>query len=165
MHYRIEPIRKEHIRKDFDCGRPFLNDYLQQFARQNHNNGVARAFVLVPEDKGNPVIGYYTISAGALEFKELPDQFARRLPHYPIPVARIGELAVDDSLQGEGLGPTLLFDAFMKIAHASEEMAVWAIVVDPIDNQATSFYQHFGFEPLRDSDALFITMRDVAGWL
>jgi len=162
--YRIEDVRKDHDRNDFDCGHPFLNEYLKNFARQNHNKGIARAFVMVPEE-GNPVIGYYTLSMGEIAFEDLPEHLKKGLPRYPIPVARIGELAVDQTLQGGGLGPQLLLDAFGRVASASEEVAVWAVVTDPIDQRAAGFYQHHGFEPLLDSDTLFLTMRDVQAWL
>jgi GNAT superfamily N-acetyltransferase len=162
--HRIEAIRKDHDRHAFDCGHPFLNEYLAQFARQNHRNGTARAYVLVPEGD-NPVVGYYTLSAGAVAFANVPDAVRRRLPKYPLPVARIGELAVDQSHKGEGLGATLLIDAFQRLAAASESVAVWAVVVDPIDHRASSFYQHFGFESFIEGEALFLTMRDVKSWL
>lgn len=42
---------------------------------------------------------------------------------------------------------------------------VCAVVVDPVDQQAATFYQHFRFEPLLDCDTVFLTMRDVRAWL
>lgn len=163
LQYRIESVRKDHHREHFDCGHPFLNEYLRQFARQNNNSGIARAFVLVPE-AGNPVAGYYTLSAGALAFDDVPEAVRRRLPKYPIPVARIGELAVDASQQGQGLSGLLLVDALKRIAGASQALAVWAVVTDPIDEKAVSFWNHFGFEPLRDDKTMFLTMRDAEAW-
>lgn len=162
--YRIEGVRKDHQHNDFDCGHPFLNEYLRHFARQNDNHGVARAYVMVPE-AGNPVVGYYTLSAGEIVFENIPAATRRRLPKYPIPVARIGELAVDNFCQGAGLGGQLMLDAFERIASAAEEVAVWAIVVEPIDQQAVSFYQRFGFEPLFDNETMFLAMCDVDAWL
>lgn len=165
MPYKIEPIQKWHDRASFDCGQPFLNDYLQQFARQNHEKGIARAFVMVPEERGNPVVGYYTISASAQAFESIPDQLRKNLPKYPVPVARIGELAVDKSLQGKGLGDALLISALTRIVSAAEKMAVWAIIVDPIDQVAASYYQGHGFEPLLDCNSLFLTMKDTLAWI
>jgi len=162
--YLIEPISKGHDRKGFDCGHPFLNEYLRQFARQNDDNGIARAFVMLPE-QGNPVVGYYTLSAAEIAFENIPADAAQRLPRYPIPAARIGELAVDVSCQGLGLGSQLLLDALERIVAASEDVAVWAVVVEPIDQQAASFYQRFDFEPMLDSATMFLSMRDVVNWV
>ncbi len=111
------------------------------------------------------MIGYYTLSAGAVAFDHLPAGCRHKLPRYPLPVARIGELAVDRGWQGRGLGAVLLIDALQRIVHAAESMAVWAVVVDPIDTRASVFYQKYGFEPFLDDRALFLTMKDLRHWL
>jgi ribosomal protein S18 acetylase RimI-like enzyme len=162
--FRIEAVRSDHLRNRFDCGHPFLNTYLAQFARQNDKKRIASAYVMVPE-AGNPVLGYYTLTASAITLEQLPSVMRQRLPRYPIPVARIGELAVDNSCKGQGFGSMLLLDALRRVVRACEAMAVWAIVVDPVDQQAATFYQHHGFEPLLESDTLFLTMIDAKAWL
>jgi ribosomal protein S18 acetylase RimI-like enzyme len=163
--YRIEAIKAGHDRSVFDCDHPFLNTYLAQFARQNDQNGLARAYVMVPDEGGNPVVGYYTLSASAVAFEHLPAALRRRFPKYPVPVARIGELAVDNAHKGQGLGSALLVDALGRITRTSDEVAVWAIVVDPIDQQAASFYLRHGFESLLDCETLFLTVSDAKAWL
>lgn len=163
--YSIEAVRAAHNRAAFDCGHPFLNTYLAQFARQNDQNGYARAFVMVPAEVGNPVVGYYTLSSSEIAFDSIPLELRKRLPKYPAPAVRIGELAVDNGSKGQGLGSQLLLDAIERIANASEEVAVWAIVVDPIDQIAASFYRHHGFESLLDRETLFLTMKDAMAWL
>jgi hypothetical protein len=42
---------------------------------------------------------------------------------------------------------------------------VWAIIVDPIDSPAATFYQHHGFQALPDSEALILSMKDAMVWL
>lgn len=163
--YRIEAIRSAHERNDFDCGHPFLNQYLARYARQNDRSGIAKAFVMVPAPAGNPVVGYYTLAAGAVAFEKLPKAVGKKLPRYPVPVARIGELAVDERFQGKGLGSALLIDALRRILDASREVAAWAVVVDPIDVQAACFYRKFGFVALADSEIMFLPMKEAAAWL
>jgi GNAT superfamily N-acetyltransferase len=163
--FRIEAITAVHDRAAFDCEHPFLNLYLAQFARQNDRKGLARAYVLVPEPDGNPVLGYYTLTSGAVAFENLPAGLRPGLPKYPIPVARVGELAVDRRWRAQGFGSDLLLDALRRIDRASEQVAVWAIVVDPIDQPAASFYLHHGFQTLPDTDAMILTMRDAKAWL
>lgn len=111
------------------------------------------------------MVGYYTLASSAVGFDKVPPALRKRLPKYPVPVARIGELAVNISRKGQGLGSALLLDALERIANASEQMAVWAIVVDPIDQNAAAFYLHYGFEPLLDSETLFLTLKDAVAWL
>ena len=164
--FRIEAIAAGHDRAAFDCGHPFLNTYLAQFARQNDRKGLARAYVLVPEPEGNSVLGYYTLTSGAVAFENIPSGLRQGLPKYPLPVARIGELAIDHRRWGQGFGSDLLLDAIIRIARAAEHVAVWAIMVDPIDQPAASFYLHHGFQALPDSsDALILTLRDARAWL
>ena len=69
----------------------------------------------------------------------------RRLPRYPVPVVLLGRLAVSKSHQRQGLGSILLADALQRIIKASQVMAVYAIVVDALDNRSSEFYQQFGF--------------------
>ncbi len=137
--YRIEAVRVDHDRSSFDCGHPFLNTYLTRFARQNDRNKVAKAYVMVPDATGNPVVGYYTLSASAVAFDSIPPSLRKRLSKHPVPVVRIGELAVNNAYKGQGLGSSLLLDAIRRIVRASTQIAIWSIVVDPLDQQAVSF--------------------------
>ena len=163
--YRIEPLNKEHDRTHFDCGHPFLNSYLEQFVRQNDRKGLARAYVLIPEPEGNPVVGYYTLSAGQVIFDDIPPELRKALPQYPLPVARIGELAVDRHAWGKGLGTDLLFDAIARIDMASQQVAVWAIVVEPIDQRAMTFYFRHGFQAMPTSDTLILPMKHARAFI
>jgi GNAT superfamily N-acetyltransferase len=146
------------------AGIPSLIPNLAQFARQNDRNGIARAYVMVPAETGNPVVGYYTLANSAVAFNNLPTSARKRLPKYPLPSVRIGELAVEHDHQGEGLGSILMIDALKHILNVSSKVAVKAVVVDPIDQRAASFYQHYGFESLRDSETLFLTLKDIRSW-
>ncbi len=163
---RIELITAHSVRGQFDCGDRFLNEYLRRFARQNDRRGTtARTYVAIPAG-GRRVLGYYTVSAAQIAFDEVPAELRRRLPRYPVPAARIGELAVDIGSQDSGLGGVLLWDAMKRILAASVTLAIWAVIVDAIDERAASFYRHFGFELLESSGrTLFLTLKDVSEWM
>jgi predicted GNAT family N-acyltransferase len=95
---------------------------------------------------------------------DLPDDLARTLPRYPqLPVTLLGRLAVDESTKGQGLGEHLLLDALHRsLAHA-EQIAAIAVVVDAKDENAGSFYRHYGFIPLQAQPSrLFVPMRSIA---
>ena len=68
-----------------------------------------------------------------------------KLPRYPIPVALIGRLAMDQVFQGKGLGSILLVEACLKVKQVSDSLAVVGIVVDAKDDSAPAFYRRFGF--------------------
>jgi len=141
----IAPLGRQHDRKSFECGEPSLNQYLNHYASQDIRRQVNRVFVASPPDAPRQVIGYYSLSAGSLDATALPQAFRRRLPRYPVPVVLLGRLAVAESHQGMGLGSILLADALQRIAQAGQVMAVYAVVVDALNDQAAKFYRQFGF--------------------
>jgi GNAT superfamily N-acetyltransferase len=57
----------------------------------------------------------------------------------------LARLALDRSLQGQGLGGELLLDALSRAVQASEIAAARLMVVDAIDDSAAAFYEHHGF--------------------
>jgi predicted N-acetyltransferase YhbS len=78
-------------------------------------------------------------------------------------VVLLGRLAVGESHQGKGLGSILLADALRRIGKASQVMAVYAVVVDALNDQAADFYRQFGFIPLPSQPLkLFLPMDSVA---
>lgn len=111
LDWREEPISRQHGRRAFDCGVPELNEYLQRYARQNHASGGAKTFVAVPPNDPQRVLGYYTLSPGAIEFARVPRVVRKGLGQYEVPVFRLARLAVDKSIQGQGLGGQLLLSA------------------------------------------------------
>ncbi len=64
------------------------------------------------------ILGYYTLSAGSMRADELPLEHKRRLPNYPVPVALLGQLAIDKNHQGQRLGTVLLADAVQRVEQA-----------------------------------------------
>jgi GNAT superfamily N-acetyltransferase len=131
----------------FSCGNDLLDRWLVRYAGQNQRRDAARTFVAVTTDQR--VYGYYTLLAGQLDHHEATVETSKGLSqHFPIPVAILARLAVDAGQQGEGIGAALLNDALMRVVHASEQVAVRAIVVHAIDESAASFYQRFGFVAL-----------------
>jgi predicted GNAT family N-acyltransferase len=100
------------------------------------------------------VIGFYRLSTYTLALDDLPANLARKLPRYDaVPAARIGRLARDQRVRGQGMGELLLAYAVCRILGAARSVAVHAIVVDAKDHAAASFCRRFGFRsfPLHPS--------------
>lgn len=162
----ISPLSKSHDRKSFNCGERSLNEYLQQYASQDIKRRINKVFVLSPPDTPQKVIGYYSLSAGSLDANDLPEKLRRRLPRYPVPVVLLGKLAIAESHQNQGLGSILLADALQRVALASQVMAVYALVIDALNEQAAEFYRQFGFITLPSHPLkLFLPMDTVAALL
>jgi ribosomal protein S18 acetylase RimI-like enzyme len=140
----IVPLGRHHDRKSFSCGIEVLDRYIKEQASQDVKRRVSRVFVATMDDPGI-VAGYYSLSAASVELEGLPEKERKKLPRYPVPVARIGRLAVDGKMQGRGLGAFLLMDAVDKIMAASEVVAIYAVIVDATDAAANAFYEKYGF--------------------
>lgn len=157
----IELLDRGHDCQTFDCGQPALNHYLLHQASQDLRRDVARVFVATYEGSMD-VVGYFSLSATSFRKRELPADRARRLPHYPVPAALLGRLAVDRHHQGRGLGQHLMVDAFRRVLRASEELALYALIVDAKDDRARDFYRHFGFTEFPETPArLFLPLGTI----
>lgn len=142
----VEPLGPHHDRASFSSGEPSLDAYIRRQASQDARRRVARVFV-ASGDPPERVAGYCTLSAASFEKDNLPAEVARRLPHYPVPAAVIGRLAVDLRSQGIGLGELLLLDAINRVVRAGDTMGVYAVVVDALHDRAGAFYERYGFVP------------------
>ena len=74
----------------------------------------------------------------------------------------LGRLARDLSCRGQGLGELLLMDALLRCLWLSDEsVGAMAVVVDPLDERAATFYARYGFIALPDSGRMFLPMRTI----
>lgn len=134
-------IEVAHDVSEFDSGRPTLDDWLRQRAMRNEASGASRTYVVC---EGTRVVGYYSLSNGAVESRDTPGKVRRNMPD-PIPVMLMGRLAVDRSRQGGGLGRALLKDAILRTLRAAEIAGMRALLVHALDETAAEFYRHNGF--------------------
>jgi GNAT superfamily N-acetyltransferase len=148
--WREETIARRHDRKGFDCGSPELNEYLERYARQNHESGGAKTFVAVPPGEPTRVLGYYSISPSAIEFARVPAELTKKLGRYEVPVFRLGRLAVSRSVQGQGLGGDLLLAAGSRALAVAAKVGGVALAIDAKDASAASWYERFGAMRLLD---------------
>jgi ribosomal protein S18 acetylase RimI-like enzyme len=159
---RVEALAGHHDRAGFDSGEAALDDYLRRRAGQDVKRNIARVFVAVAAD-GAGILGYYSLSAASFQKSELPPDLAKRLPHYPVPAAILGRLAVDRAQRGRRIGKFLLFDALGRVLAASAQMAVYAVVVDAKNDGAKAFYEHFGFRAFAESpNRLILPLQTIA---
>jgi len=155
---RLDPSR--HDRAGFDCGAGSLNSFLRQYARQFQERNLGVTWVAVAEDDPVRILGYYTLSVGALVPDELPNE---RVALPQVPIMLLGRLAVDSAAQGRGLGRLLLMHALHHALYFSSSVGIYAVVVDALDDGAIRFYQQFGFQPVPSHPfRLYLNMRAIA---
>ena len=80
------------------------------------------------------MIGYYTLSAGAISRHAAPKSMRRNMPD-PLPVLFLGRLAIDRCFHNQGLGKALLRDAMMRSVHIANDSGVFAILLHAISEQ------------------------------
>ena len=122
--FRSRPVDRRPRPFRFDCGEPALNDWLRRRALRNESR-FSRSYVVCEQEV---VVGYYCISAGAVEREAAPGKVRRNAPD-TIPISVIGRLAVSRSHAGRGLGADLLSDALRRIALASQSIGIGAVLV------------------------------------
>ena len=180
----IQPISRHLDLGSFDCGAPALNDYLQKYARQNHDRNISKTFVAVEKggagshlepaqpkreprfetsaQGGRKALGFYTLVASEIDAQSIPAIHSKHLPRYPVPAVRIGRLGVDKHHKGQGIGGELLWNALGKADRLSEEVGIYAVVVDAKDENAVRFYRKYGFVPLSsDPKTLFLPIKTI----
>jgi GNAT superfamily N-acetyltransferase len=146
-----EPISKRHNREAFDCGDTALNDFLRRHARQTHEQGGAKTFLAVRNDDASLVLGFYSLSPASVEFPRAPAVVKRGLARHDVPVFRLGRLAVDQSMQGRGLGGQLLLSAGRRCLRASQDVGGVALLIDAKNDGVANWYASYGALPLLDT--------------
>lgn len=154
----ITGLERSHDRADFDCGEPALNAFLQRLARQQAERNFNRTYVAVAEGQAR-IHGYYAISSASIDFENWPEGL--RLPRYPVPIARLGRLAVDIREQGKGAGAALLRHAMHLTASMARQVGVYALVVDAKHETAAAFYARYGFQRFSRQELSLFLMTDV----
>jgi GNAT superfamily N-acetyltransferase len=156
------PIAKRHNREAFDCGDAALNDFLHRHARQMHERGGAKTFLTVRDDDTSLVLGFYSISPASIEFSRTPDVIKRGLARHDVPVFRLGRLAVDKPMQGQGLGGQLLLSAGRRCLRASQEVGGIALLIDAKNEGVAHWYAGYGALPLLDApSSLLLPMATI----
>lgn len=154
-----ENIRPDHDLSGFECGETALDDWLRRRALNNEASGASRTYVAC---LGRKVVGYYSLSTGAVAHIHAPGRIRRNVPD-PVPVVILGRLAVDKTCHGTGLGSALLRDAVLRTLQAAEILGVRAILVHAISESAKRFYERCGFmESPVDPMTLRIGMKEVS---
>jgi GNAT superfamily N-acetyltransferase len=164
---RLNPAK--HHRESFRCESVELNDFLQKRARKEMDVFASACFVIIPADEPGRIAGFYTLSAAEIATTDLPLDLVKKLPRYPhLPAILLGRLARDLAWHGQNIGGLLLIDALRRSLRQSSEIGAVAVVTDPKDTHARTFYQHYGFQPLNEQRIVIpikeIITRESTGW-
>lgn len=163
MPYTAEALRHDHDLRSFDCGKPELDLWLRASALEAAAKNTCKTFVW--HDSG-AMVAYYGLAAHVIEREQLSRSQGHGSPQQ-IPAVLIARLALDKTLQGQGLGSVLLADCLVRIAATVENVGMRFVVVDAIDEQAAAYYRAHGFvntpAPHRMVRKMSSVLADVAG--
>lgn len=143
----IQSLSGRHDRRAFESGSAQLDAWLREVAQQHQKRGISKTFVAVSDQAPSRILGFYALTVCEVLSETLPEHLARKLPRR-VPGIRLGRLAVDRSVQGQGLGEHLLVDAIHRARLVLQHVGVYALFVDAKDDRAASFYRRYGFRPL-----------------
>jgi GNAT superfamily N-acetyltransferase len=155
-----EPLVERHDPGGFDSGKPELDEWLRHHALTAEARRTGRTFVWYRDH----VLAYYTVVAHLLVREDLPKALGRGGPRQ-IPAVLLARLALDKTLQGQGMGGVLLADALTRVVIATQTVAARFVVVDAIDEAAAAFYEHHGFRRIPETARLVQRISDVAAAL
>jgi GNAT superfamily N-acetyltransferase len=164
----IRALRESDERAGFRSGDEDLDRFLHKYAGQNQfRHHIGATYVAVEADR---IIGYVTVAPGHIEVEDLPPARRKKLPRYPLPILRLGRLAVDESMRGRGLGKLLLHFVLRLSIRMDADFGCTGVVVDAKPG-AVSFYEQFGFAPLEvvegqsqarpSATAMFLALREI----
>ncbi len=137
-------LAEDHDVSSFDCGIEALNTFLRSHAIQNQRNNSARTFVSTRTGTSE-VVGFYSLSAASVDFEQTPERIRKGLARHPVPLVLLARLAVAESCKGQGLGASLLQDAFLRFMTAQEVIGARALLAHAKDESAKAFYEKWGF--------------------
>ena len=152
------PLSADHDVANFDSGEPSLDQWLKQRALKNQVSGASRCFVVCANQA---VIGFYSLSAGAIGHETAPKSMRRNMPD-PLPVLLLGRLATDRRYQNKGIGQALLRDALLRSVVIASSAGIFAIMLHALSPPARQFYLSRGFvaSPLQPM-TLIMTLETV----
>lgn len=162
MRYLTIPLNSSFNKISFSSGKIVLDEYLHKYANQDIKRKLSTCFIL--PDKNKRIIGFYTISSDSISKEDIPVELKRKMPlsYTNLPVILLGRLAVDKNFKGQGIGELLLLDALKRCNDVSNEsIGSMAVAVDPLDEEAVTFYKKYGFIELPDSGRMFLSMKTI----
>ncbi|WP_353119392.1 GNAT family N-acetyltransferase [Nitratidesulfovibrio sp.] len=165
-----EPLAPQHDLILFCSGEPALDDWLRTRAVRNEGKAT-RTYVTCLHEKGGQeepgarVVGFYSLAVGSVAHGIAPGSIRRNMPD-PVPVMILARLAVDQSMQGRGIGRALVRDALLRTGQAAGIAGIRGILVHALHERAAAFYAGCGFQPSPVSPlTLLLRMEEIQQYL
>lgn len=136
-------LAADHIIAEFDCGQAALNDWLKRRALGNQHTGTTRTWV-VTESGSREVVAFCASCTGAVLRSTAPKAIGQGQPEQ-VPALLLARMGVDQKHQSRGLAAALVKHFVLKAMEVSASVGVRLLLVHAKDEEAKSFYEHYGF--------------------
>ncbi len=141
---------------DFHCGVDIVDSWVRTRAQEAERRGTGVVYVVLSE---GAVAGLYSLCSHSVARADVQGGWLRRNAPESIPAILLGMLGVDERFKGNGLGRSMLADAVHRSIAVSEQIGAKALLVDPVNQAARSFYEKYGFKPVPGMDRMFISLK------
>ena len=145
-----EAITGQHDCNAFGSGDAELNVFLNRYARQSHDQGAAKTFLAVDDSTG-AILGFYSLTPASLACDRASEIVLRGLARHDVPGFRLARIAIDRTVQGQGLAGQLLLAARRRCLLAAAEVGGTILIIDAQNDRADSWYVGYGAMPLLDA--------------
>jgi GNAT superfamily N-acetyltransferase len=145
-----EPIAKSHQRQAFDCGDAEMNQFLQRYARQSHEQNAAKTFCAIDDAVPGRILGFYSITPSAVEHSEVPPAMTRGMARHEVSGFKLARIATDLSVAGQGLGGQLLAAAALRCLRVANEAGGVLLIIDAKNERVANWYASYGAERLEN---------------
>ena len=157
----FEPLGDDHAITHFSSGVVALDEWLERSPGRQRPNTSGGPTSGSPTTRQTRCWGTSPLHLARLVVAEAP--WADRVGIADsIPAILLARLALTHTLRGQGQGGRLLVEALHRALDAVALAGGRLIVVDAIDRDATSFYEHYGFTRLPEHQRLYRKVTDIA---
>ena len=147
--YVIESVNGRHDLKSFRCGTPAIDDVLNDHDRLS---AYGKTYVVVFHPGASEVLACFTL---------LPDLQEVVAPTGGFPAVLLNILAVDHKHQRKGIGKWILSQLILDIVNLATPEATPYLLIEPIDDEASAYYQYLDIGFVRLSDGKLVLPMDT----
>lgn len=141
---QILPFCRETAVNRFDCGKRPISQFIKNKAKKCDRRYEHKVFC-ARYNKSRNCIGYYALQVGSDSVSELPGSESYIQNYVAFPAIHLSYLGVHEPYRRQGLGQYLLMDVFSKVAEIAKYAGFYALTLQSLDDDSTSFYKSLGF--------------------
>jgi GNAT superfamily N-acetyltransferase len=134
-------LERDHDITGFRSSSPEQTAWLHDFARGSHAGDHTKVHVVTEADS-RAVVAYFAWRMAQLSVVDATRRATAGGGRYPVPVALLARLAVDERHEGRRLGSSILRHVMKRTAEAAQTIGCRALLVHCETSEAREWYLH-----------------------